>query len=111
MRSEIHRKKSLRGRGSQTDGWIDDGDIATTPVSDSCLLNQRKIGVDAFSGFQRFSAKPSHGGFWMGRDGSHYQYAATVDLAVFAFRHSCVHFLGNSQCSQKHTPAEEFKML
>lgn len=90
---------------------LNSGDIATTPLllSDGCILKQRKIGID--SSFQRFSAKPSHGGYWTGSNGSHYQYAATVDLALFAFRHSCIHLFSNSQCGQKHIPAEEFKML
>lgn len=58
-------KRSLRGREfRQTDRWIDGRDEATTLffLSDGHSLNQRKIGVDPFSGFQRFSAKPTHGG-------------------------------------------------
>lgn len=122
--SDIHGScggvKAGRGRGvRQTERYLDrwpekkgKEKEKKLPRLDSCSLNQREIGADSSSGFQRFPAKPSHGACWMGQGGSHYQYAATVDLAwCFAPQRARVHFLGNGQSGQRRSPAQEFKML
>ena len=118
--------KSRSGKRRQTHRQMDGWRRQQPPfqLSVDCCLNQRKIGVDSYSGYQWFWAEPSHGGWRMGRDGSHYQYAATVDLALFAFRHSCAfipsattdadrntHQRRNSKCYETRWSALVIKML
>jgi len=80
------QEKLTQRKRRQTVRRIDEWCRNPPPVLlSACFCSNEETGVHSFSGFQSFSGKSSHEGFWMECNGSHYQCAATAEVALLVF--------------------------